>query len=214
MKQARVFIWLPMGFLLLGCIAGRLDYTRPKNPQESQNFKIINKPREVVWNTTIPALSKQFFAINNLDKSSGLINVSYSGDPERYIDCGRISSYVRNFAGERTFDFAGARAQEMYQVMKRGGLFYVERKMSLEGRINLVFEETAVNQSKITANTRYVITRLMTVQKAGENFPQSRTDTITFDFGGRASFPTTGDGQATECVSTGKLEEEILAFIK
>ena len=30
----------------------------------------------------------QFFVSNNLAKSTGLVNLSYSGVPEKYLDCG------------------------------------------------------------------------------------------------------------------------------
>ena len=89
-----------MTTFIVGC-AGKLDYVRPiVQPGASSNSKVIDKPRDAVWNASVPALGRQFFVINNLDKSSGLINVSYSGDPEKYVDCGQVSSYVKNLQGE------------------------------------------------------------------------------------------------------------------
>ena len=200
--------------LVSGC-AGKLDYVRPTTPATaSTNYKIIDKPREAVWNASVPELGKQFFVINNLDKSSGLINISYSGDPEKYIDCGRITSYVKNARGERTYDFAGAKAQQTYEVMNGNGLFFMERKMSLDGRVNLVFEELSPNQTKVTANTRYVVQRQQTARSAANNFPQSASDSISFNSGSSSSFAENADGRATECVSTGSLEREILSAIK
>jgi hypothetical protein len=199
--------------LVAGC-SGKVDYVRPSAPPVTSNSKTIEKPRDAVWNASIPELGKQFFVINNLDKSSGLINMSYNGDPENYIDCGRITSYVKNARGERTYDFPGARAQQTYEVMNSSGLFFVERKMSLEGRVNLVFEDISANATKVTANTRYVVTRQLTGRNTANNIPQSRTDTISFNSGGRDFFPANTDGRASECVSTGQLEREILSFIK
>lgn len=206
-------IGLVLVVTLAGC-AGKVDYVRPTAPQGLTNQKIVEKPREAVWNASVPELGKQFFVINNLDKSSGLINVSYSGDPESYVDCGRVTSYVKNARGERTYDFPGSRAQQSYEVMNANGLFIIERKMSLEGRVNLVFEENGSSQTKVTANTRYVINRNVTQRSAANNFPQSRSDSISFNSGGGAAFPANAEGQATECVSTGKLEREILSVIK
>jgi hypothetical protein len=113
--------------VLAGC-AGKVDYIRPTmHTTPGQNTKLIQKPRDAVWAASVPALSKQFFVINNLDKSSGLINISYSGDPEKYIDCGRITSFVKNAQGERTYDFAGAKAQQNYEIMNPGvGLFFLD----------------------------------------------------------------------------------------
>ena len=78
--------------LSVAACAGKIDYVRPTSQlAPAANVKTIDRPREAVWNTSVPELSKQFFVINNLDKSSGLMNISYTGDPERYIDCGRIT---------------------------------------------------------------------------------------------------------------------------
>lgn len=201
--------------LLAGC-AGKVDYVRPAQPiAQSTNIKHIARPRESVWNASVPALGKQFFVINNLDKSSGLINISYSGDPERYIDCGRITSYVKNLNGERTYDFPGAKAQQFYEIMNPGaGLFHLNRTMALEGRVNLIFEEASASSTRVTASTRYVVTRTVTAQNVAHAGTQTKTDTITFTTGSGTSFPNTIAGQSSECVANGNLEREILSAIQ
>jgi hypothetical protein len=214
--------------VVAGC-AGKLDYFRPTADPHVETSKIIEKPRGVVWNSAVPGLSKKFFVINNLDKLSGFINLSYSGDPEAYVDCGRVVSYVKNGRGERTYDFPGAKAEQTYEIMNLarrktslevppevdplpgGGLFFIQRKMSLEGRINLVFEEIDPNRTRVSVNTRYVVSRFLLIQ--GSSGSQSRNDSISFNSGSGASFPATRDGRATECVSTGNLERDILFLI-
>lgn len=200
--------------LLVAC-AGKVDYVRPSvQSTASANSKIIDKPRDAVWNASVPELGKQFFVINNLDKSSGLINISYSGDPEKYVDCGQVTSYVKNARGERTYNFAGASAQQIYEIMNNNGLFFIDRKMALDGRINVVFEELGPNQTKVTANTRYVINRQQIIRSATNNFPQTVSHSISFNSGGSASFPAASDGRAAECAATGALEREILSAIR
>ena len=203
-----------LAIILTGCMAGKVDYSMPTTSPSDLNSKTIEKSRDTVWSSSIPKLGKQFFVINNIDKSSGLINLSYSGNPENFIDCGRITSYVKNARGERTYDFAGSSANQSYEIMNPNGLFLLERKMSLEGRMNLIFEEIDQNSTKVTANTRYVITRQVTSRNIASNFPQSKTDTISFNSGERASFPANNDGRALICVSTGKLERDVLSQIE
>lgn len=200
---------------LAGC-AGKVDYIRPTlQVTPGQNAKLIHKPREVVWAASVPALSKQFYVINNLDKSSGLINLSYSGDPEKYIDCGRITSFVKNAHGERTYDFAGAKAQQSYEVMDPGvGLFFLDRRMSLEGRVNLIFEEVDANTTRVTANTRYVVNRTQTIRSAAGGFPQNLSDSISFNSGGSAPFPANLRGEFAECAARGVLEQEVLSSVQ
>jgi len=200
------------GILLSAC-AGKVDYYGPAARAKADNEKTINRARDDVWNKSVPQLGRMFFVINNLDKSSGLINISYSGDPARYIDCGRIVSFVQNARGERTYDFPAARANQTYEVMAPNGLYFIERKLSLEGRMNLIFEELGSNGTRVSANTRYVVTRSQTVRHAANNIPQSKTDTISFTSYDGAAFPANQDGRAAECRSTGVLEREVLDAI-
>jgi hypothetical protein len=213
----RLVVTTLLSIFLVACagMAGKVEYVRPlTEPGLSTNVKIIERPREMVWNSTVPVLGKQYFVINNLDKSSGLINLSYSGDPEQYIDCGRIISYVKNARGERTYDFAASKAQQSYEIMNTmTGLFFIDRRMNLEGRVNLVFEEIGQTTTRITANTRYVVNRTQEVrdiQGASRTFSNS----ISFNSGGGASFPTNAEGQSANCVSTGTLEREILSAVR
>ena len=202
-----------LALILSGCI-GKVDYLPPVKSNGITNQKIVDKPRDVVWNVAVPELGKQFFVINNLDKSSGLINISYTGNPESYIDCGRLTSYVKNAAGERTYDFPASKEQMFYEVMGGGQLFHIQRSMSLEGRMNLIFEEISPNQTRVTANTRYIVTRQTTGRNIGNGMSNTNTNSISFNSSASASFPPAFNGNTVECVSTGKLEREILALLK
>lgn len=201
--------------LLTGC-AGQLTYTAPNNiTRVSINTKTINRPVDSVWKASIPQLSKQFFVINNLDKSSGFMNISYSGDPEQFIDCGRIKSFVKNARGERTYDFPAARAQESYEILNPNiGLFFVNRTMSLEGRANVVFEAINEDSTRVTVNTRYLVTRKQTIQNAARSRQQTTSSTIEFNTNQGASFPPNAQGEATRCVATGMLESQVLSEIQ
>ena len=68
--------------------------------------------------------------------------------------------------------------------------FRVKRKMALEGRMNLIFESLGKSQTRVTANTKYVLTR--DVQAIdGANVFKLPSDVIGFNTGGAAVFPTT-----------------------
>ncbi len=126
-------------------------------------------------------------------------------------------SYVKNARGERTYDFPGSKAQQSYEVRSNGTLAFLDRKMSLEGRVNLIFEEVGAPPpaaTRVTANTRYVVTRQLTGRIAAGGFLQPSSDSISFNSNSGASFPPNANGRSLECVSTGKLEEEILAAVQ
>src|SRR4029453_12877985 len=86
-----------------GCVTGGFNYTKPVQRTYDANSITVNLSKDELWKGLIPILGKQFFVINNLDKDSGFINLSYSGDPERYVDCGVLTSTVSNARGERTY---------------------------------------------------------------------------------------------------------------
>lgn len=199
----------------LGGCAGQLTYTEPAS-NVSMNTKTVNAPLDKVWVESVPALGKDFFVINNIDKSSGLINISYSGDPARYIDCGRMHSYVKNMRGERNYDFPIATPEDEYEAMVNGTLFRVRRTMKLDGRANIIFQAEGANKTKVTVNTRYVLKRRVSVLQAGASIPSSRNDEIAFNTGASASFPSLGidEGQATVCQPNGQLESTILDAIR
>lgn len=194
---------------LTGC-AGHVEYTPPASSYTSINNRVVDLPKDQVWSRLIPALSKQFFVINTIDKQSGLINISYSGNPETYVDCGQVRSYVKNARGERTYSFAGASPQESYEVMKDGQLIFINRKLDLDGRINLIVEEIGQKQTRVTANTRYIVNRHLDLSN-----PQGQTginnSSINFNSGGSATFSGAAPNQTT-CRANGRLETELTSL--
>lgn len=207
----KVFIAAVALAALAGC-AGKQEYIRPTATSPVEITKTINRPRSEVWDKAVPQLGKQFFVINNLDKSSGLINLSYSGDPERYIDCGRVISFVKNARGERTYNFAGSKAQSDYEIMIDGTLIFLSRRMDLDGRVNLIFEEVDSQTTKITANARYVVKREVTIRDVHGN-SRSNSDSTSFNGNGRGTLQQARVLEGAECRPSGDLEREILQSI-
>jgi hypothetical protein len=211
LRRASVIVLVSL--VTFGC-GGRFDYSPPTSPPLPQNSRIVKRPFDAVWKDLVPALGRRFFVINNIDRASGLINLSYSGDPERYIDCGSMSSHIKNLRGERRYDFPAASAMQTYEVLSDQGLFVIERKMSLEGRMNLIVEEVSPTETRLTANTRYVATRSGTSRRIDQVALAAPTDTIAFNSGGQANFPVRGTQAPVTCHATGRFEREVLDLIQ
>ncbi len=204
--RARIPTLLYVTVLLASC-AHEFKYTPPTTEPVLSNSTIVNKSKDEVWKEIVPALGKTFFVINNLDKDSGLINISYSGDPEKYIDCGYIHSYVKNLAGARIYDFAASKAYQQYEELSGAGLFYVVRKMDLEGRMNIIIEELDASRTRVTTNTKYVVTKTSDIRNV-EGYVTKYNDTVTFNSGQRGTFP-----QGTICQCNGNFEQEVLSLL-
>jgi len=154
-------------------------------------------------------MGQKFFVINNMDKESGFINVSYSGDPELYVDCGSATSYVKNAAGERTYSYRAAQKSTDLEVMDSQGLFFIHREMSLEGRINVLVQPISNNSTTVTVNSRYILTRTSNVRDVNNRTSTFKSD-VTFNTGQTGSLENSNGRQPTICVPTGGLEKSIL----
>jgi hypothetical protein len=202
--------------LSLSSCAGEIKYTPPGNIPSTDNSIIIDMGKDEIWKMIVPRLGKSFFVINNLDKESGIINVSYSGDPEKYVDCGNIHSYVMNGSGERTYDFPASKAHQVYEVMdmEKGGVLYLlDRKMNLDGRVNIIFEEISRNRCRITINTKYVVTKGTSIKRFNSHYSTSESDSISFTTNNESKFPPAGAHSGTICHPNGELEKEIISLL-
>jgi hypothetical protein len=107
--------------ILVGCagVKGKIDYTPPLEVKEQKNSKVVPHSKDEAWKAMIDGISESFFAINNIEKDSGLINLSYSGDPCRYIDCGSGKSTVSDLHGERNYSFPPCAKAGEYEFVKQ-----------------------------------------------------------------------------------------------
>jgi hypothetical protein len=86
-------IWgaLPFFILISGCATKQVAARYVPGPQTTvQNEVIVREPFSKVWDTLVRELAKSFFVINNIEKESRIINVSFfTQTPQDYADCGR-----------------------------------------------------------------------------------------------------------------------------
>ena len=82
-----------MSLLLMGCAKpGSFNerYEPPVPRGEVENEVVVDMSFEDAWAKMISKLSQSFFVLNNIEKASGFINLSYaSDDGDPFVDCGR-----------------------------------------------------------------------------------------------------------------------------
>lgn len=207
----KIFCTLLVAIPLTGCVTGNRSYAPPvaKSALVAPNFKEVGTQKDEVWAALVSGLGSQFFVVNNMDKASGFINVSYSGDPEKYVDGGELVFKVSNLRGPREYRFPASRANTQYENVDRGILITVQRRLSLEGRMNVVVTDVVPGRTRVTVSTRYVLTL-----NAGGHTVTGQpltpvNETIAFITGGEAKL-TSG----TTFRSTGELESAVLSLVK
>lgn len=218
--------------LLAGCATQGKSTSQYSDGTKSKiiNEATIDGTYSAVWDALIRDLAKSFYVINNLDKESRIINVSFSStDADEYVDCGRtqrtfaegnkVDHYDYGVAGKSTFKVAAVRQE--HPAFATYAVF--TREPTLEGRANIYIAPVAGDPGKtiISVNARYILN----IRVKGEAFArhisgnvQSRgrvpeeNFTYTFNTGGSAS-KDAGSGVTVTCFSKGKLETEVLGFL-
>ena len=91
------------------------------SPIEVQNEALFQDDFEAVWSRLVRQLATGFFIVNNIEKESRLINVSFSSaNPEDYIDCGITNrTFVRGKAVEKLEYYVAADSEYKYGRVAR-----------------------------------------------------------------------------------------------
>jgi len=222
--------------LLVGCATkgtNTQNYVK-HDPKLISNEIVVNQPYQQVWDRLVKELSKSFYVINNIDKESRIINLSFSSpNPTDFVDCGETSrsytqggkteNYNYNVADSSTVKLAdGAQEAFAYFVILR-------RSTSLEGRANIYLAplENDNNKTKVAVNSRY----MLTIDVSGERYaqhvngnifnqgaiPHVRPTVISFNTNKPVDHNfgvVEGQNVIATCFSSGKLEQEILMFLQ
>jgi hypothetical protein len=198
-----------MCVFLISCISGNSNITQPSEYPLQIKSVLIEKPKEEVWDTLLANVTNSFFVVNNIEKVSGFINLSYAGPPCNYVDCGWITSEVT--AGRtRTYSFPGCSEYQQYEFYDQIArvVWNYQRTMKLEGRINILVQEEQPSRTRVSTNIRYAVNKILNI------YPMNRTlnDTIQFDTGGYAGFPGPTNLMSS-CRPNHKLEADVLKMV-
>lgn len=207
-------------FVLLfvsGCTASSsIDYTGVETDETVENQLTVNEDFEIVWDRLIKNLSSEFFVINNVEKASRIINVSFSSNtPSDLIDCGRTSrTYTSGSGATESYNYLSADSSRFKYSTEDGLYAYdVATQKSVEGRANIYVAPTDQG-TQIAVNVRYIWTtkfEFMPIHRVSGvviGYPESRTDEYTFETANPLDEYV--DGFQLTCRSNGTLESMVL----
>jgi hypothetical protein len=192
-------------FMSFGCGTQEAIPSSAQPPKAGSNSVLIPEPFEEVWSRAIPQIGMSLFVINYSDKSSRILNVSYVGVPEKYVDCGTIHSEW----GVNKADFPVANSRQQW-IGPAGGLKAATftQRVTLDGKMNIVFARVSIDSTRVTVNARYALKRRVIKEIVGGwSEPTEIDESAEFNTGGNASLGT------AVCMPSGKLESEALKLI-
>lgn len=211
----RYCLLLAAALPLAGCAASSTTSNVRPEALDIPNEATIDRPFDEAWDGMIANLAKSFFVINNVDKTSRIINVSFSADePGDLIDCGTSTRTFKRGSFSKTYTYATAHGADFIVATPNGISAEIHRTTGLEGRAN-VYVAPKDQKTEISVNARYVFTVNNMAQALDEygrpvGFPSSLPPyTKTFETKQPGEW-IDDDGTKWGCQSNGTLERRIL----
>jgi hypothetical protein len=192
--------------VLTGCASSSIDY-RPPADRPIANTKEVSVPFDQAWDALVRQLSSDFFVINNIDKNSRLINISFNTQkPSEFVDCGVTKRTFDNARGKRDYTYVTADSAVFSVTNGSSAAFNVTRKTKLEGRVNIYVAPVAAGTS-IAVNTKYAVTVATTAVNFDGN--PGGGDSNVFDFSTKQGY----SAPELSCYAKGTLEQRILEMV-
>ena len=228
----RLIAIIGLSFFLAGC-AGKtatynLDYTIPEKTIIN-NEVIVTSNYDETWSDLVGEMSKSFYVINNIDKESRLINLSFSitNNISDYVDCGVSNKSFSLVDVNENISYKTADKSVNYTYSTRNSAppnttyFKLFRSPSLEGRAN-VYVAPQGDSTIVSVNTRYIwdvkisyeeymympLYNSYNLVRNKQRDTSGNVEPVSFNTNDVGS----NDGGVT-CVATGKFEKEILDII-
>jgi hypothetical protein len=191
-----------------GCASGKISYYAAQGIKNTDNSIFLKESKDKVWMKLIDGIGESFFVINNIEKDSGLINISYIDDPCRFISCGTFNSYVLNAQGKRNYNFPACIEYKEYEEFNNGNLFIIKRRMTLDGRASIIVQESN-NGTLVKVNVRYIVIKNAKIYDPSWRFIRTKLSIIGFNSNGGESF-----SNGMKCYANGQFEKMILDIVK
>lgn len=209
-----VFVVTVICLITFGCASATVDYFPPSSLETPENELTVNEPFEKIWDRMVRNLSADFFVINNIEKASRLINVSFSSsEPSHYVNCGRSKRVFTSAAGTQVYQYETANSSVYSWADAQGRAFNIQRKTNLDGRTN-IYIAPEEGKTVVRVNTRYILNVEMKMYRPTGQFLGE--DLITYAFNTKQVFekPEPQFNVIVKCVALGTLEEKILNAAK
>lgn len=195
---------------LSGCASSSLQYAKPDS-KHVNNQIILNQDFDQVWDRLVRNLAADFFVINNIEKNSRIINVSFSTSrPMEFVSCGQSTRQFKNAYGTQTFVYDPAQSTQFPFTNDFGVLFNANRKTYLEGRTNIYLAPEGEN-TVVSVNTKYLLKADIEYRNNGNQVVQR--DSFVFDFSTKSAYEAS-NGDGVVCVATGELEQKLLDYAR
>lgn len=203
-----IIVMLLISVFNISC-SSDFKYTKPASSPQIESELKIDKSIDQIYQEISQNFKNPPFTINNFDKNRSIIEITYTGDPEKYVNCGVINSNYKNFGGNGTFNISAAAAKQDYKYMGGvEGLVTVSRYMELTGKVNATLTNINESQTQVKIKSQYIL-EVDSLEASLHPPPRKYRNKITLELGQIVEIPEI----KIFCVPTGKLEKDILLLL-
>lgn len=186
-----------------GCAAPEapeLGYLPPSGRPPVERSAFVQQQPWLVWGNILDHLQQQGARVTDLDEAGGTLVMTYSGDPEPYVDCGWIVTYERDDL-ER---LPAAESDASFRRRRDGEVVTLERDLRLDARVDVQVEPSG-EDAIVRTDSFYVLTKTIA---STETEQPLHAETISFQSGQSGAFSS-----GTECQPTGELERPVFGAL-
>ena len=210
MNKKNIILTIVCMLITAGCASSTYEYMPPDDSFRMKTERLIPIAFSEFWDAYVSELSKSFFVINNIEKESRIINVSFrSSIPGVYLDCG----YANRTFNNKSYHYEVANSS-YYQLSGKALLLIwnIIRTTELEGRINIYMAPKG-NQTLLSVNALYIWS-VHVKGTATDNPAYQTASTLTLDISsGKEGEKEDSQGEKIRCRSKGVLEKTLLELV-
>lgn len=207
MRYLAPVLILPL--VLAGCETSKpisMSYLGPVR-QKIQSSATVKEPFDVVWNRLIEKLAGDFFVMNNADKASRIINLSFKANPAiRFVDCGTTKRIFVDKNGNEAVTTYETASNARYSVNQGSKVYTNDRKTALSGRADIVVKAEG-DQTTVSVTAKYTFTTTYEVFNEKGKPIGIKKSTAPARFTTASSY----FGDVITCRSNGSVEKRILS---
>ncbi len=204
----QVLLVVALILVTTGCVTSSFNYTPPAIT-EVDNQIIIGDPFDEVWDRLVKNLASDFFVINDIEKNSGIIDVSFSSNtPTEFVSCGVAVRKFTNDWGTQVYEYDPSSSTQ-YTLGNILSVRDVVRDTRLDGRTNIYVAPSDEAGTTVSVDTKYVVD--VTLSYTDVVRRPAGSENFTFDFSTKQP-QVTSDG--ITCVARGNLEDKILDYAR
>ena len=206
--KRRILLVVALILVTTGCVTSSFNYTPPAIT-EVDNQIAIGDPFNEVWDRLVKNLASDFFVINDIEKNSGIIDVSFSSNtPTEFVSCGVSVRKFTNKWGTQVYEYDPASSKQ-YTLGNILSVRDVVRDTRLDGRTNIYVAPSNEGGTTVSVNTKYVVD--VTLSYTDVVHQPAGSENFTFDFSTKQP-QVTSDG--ITCAAKGNLEDKILDYAR